>query len=183
VRWAYNDETEMNTVASQVFELEDQYVIAALTGAGDKDKPTVDAFRNELTTKVRNRLKSEQILKKLGNVSGPLNDAAQKYGAQAQVHPVTDVTLATNTLQNVGYDPQAVGRIFGLKQGARSKPFAGENGVLAVETTGTTPAPEIADYSQYKNQLQQTIGSRAGYFLGQAIQESADIEDYRYKFY
>ncbi|HEX8529478.1 MAG TPA: peptidylprolyl isomerase, partial [Cytophagales bacterium] len=184
VRWAFNDETDVNTVAKEIFELENQYVVAAVTGAGEKDKPSIEAFRNELTTKVRNQLKSEQILKKLGdNVTGPLDAAAQKYGAQAQVVPVTDATLATNSLQNIGYDPTAVGRIFGIKQGARSKPFAGENGVLVIEVTGLTPAPEIADYSQYRNQLQQNNGSRATYFLAQAIQEDADIEDYRYKFY
>jgi peptidyl-prolyl cis-trans isomerase D len=55
--------------------------------------------------------------------------------------------------------------------------------VLVIEVTGLTPAPEIADYSQYRNQLQQNNGSRATYFLAQAIQEDADIEDYRYKFY
>jgi peptidyl-prolyl cis-trans isomerase D len=184
VRWAFNDDTDVNTVAKEIFELENQYVVAAVTGGGEKDKPSIEAFRNELTTKVRNQLKSEQIMKKLGtNVTGPLDAAAQKYGAQAQVMPVTDATLATNSLQNIGYDPTAVGRIFGIKQGARSKPFAGENGVLVIEVTGLTPAPEIADYSQYRNQLQQNNGSRATYFLAQAIQEDADIEDYRYKFY
>jgi peptidyl-prolyl cis-trans isomerase D len=183
VRWAYNTETEVNDVASQVFELEDQYVVAAVTGAGEAKKPTVEAYRNELTAKVRNQLKAEQIIGKLGNVAGPLDAAAQKHGAQAQVVQVSDVTLASNSLQNIGYDPEAVGRIFGLKQGARSKPFAGENGVLVIEVTGTTPAPNIADYSQYRNQLQQTNGSRAGYSLAQAIQDDAEIEDNRYKFY
>ncbi len=184
VRWAFNDDTDVNAVGENVFELESQYVVAAVTGAGEKDKPSVEAFRSELTTKVRNQLKAEQIMKKLGaSVTGPLDAAAQKYGAQAQVVPVTDATLASNSLQNVGYDPAAVGRIFGIKQGARSKPFAGENGVLVIEVTGQTPAPEIADYSQYRNQLQQNNGSRATYFLAQAIQEDADIEDLRYKFY
>jgi peptidyl-prolyl cis-trans isomerase D len=61
VRWAFNDETDVNTVAKEIFELENQYVVAAVTGAGEKEKPSIEAFRNELTTKVRNQLKAEQI--------------------------------------------------------------------------------------------------------------------------
>lgn len=183
VRWAYDDETEIGQVADQVFELETQYVVAALTGASEKGEPSIDAYRDEITAKVRNQLKAEQILSKLGNGSGTLESIAQKYGAQAQVNTATDVTMASNTLQNVGFDPVALGKIFGLKQGQRSKPFAGENGVLLVELVSTTPAPEIADYSQYKNQIQQTNGGRANYFIERAINEHADIEDNRYKFF
>ncbi len=183
VRWAYDEDTEVGEINEQVFELENQYVVAALTGASEEGEPSIEAYRDELTAKVRNQLKAEQILNKLGNASGTLESIAQKYGAQAQVNTAADVTLASNTLQNVGFDPVAVGKTFGLKQGKRTKPFAGENGVLVIELTNMTMAPEIADYSQYKNQIVQTYSGRANYFIDRAINEHADIEDNRYKFF
>jgi peptidyl-prolyl cis-trans isomerase D len=182
VRWAFSEDTEVGEV-SQVFELDNQYVIATLTGKTDEKEVTVDNFRPELTSAVRNELKAQQIMQKLGTPTGDLQALASSYGGQAQVNTAEGVTLNSNTLQNVGFDPEAVGRIFGLKQGQRTQPFAGANGVLVIELTNYTPAPEIADYSQYKNQVVQTVSSRSPYYINEAIKERAEIKDKRYRFY
>jgi peptidyl-prolyl cis-trans isomerase D len=182
VRWAFSEETEVGEV-SQVFELDNQYVIATLTGKTDDEDVNVDNYRPELTSAVRNELKAQQIMQKLGTPTGDLQALATSYGTQAQVNTAQEVTLNSNTLQNVGFDPEAVGRIFGLKQGQRTQPFAGANGVLVIELTNYTPAAEIADYSQYKNQAAQTVSSRSPYYINEAIKEKAEIKDKRYRFY
>ncbi|QHT68306.1 peptidylprolyl isomerase [Rhodocytophaga rosea] len=182
VRWAFSEDTKVGDVSKEVFRLDNQYVVATLTGKTEKGDATVEDFRTELTSKVRNELKAEQITKKLANVTN-IDAAAKAYGDQAQVNTATDVTLSSNTLQNVGFDPVAVGKIFGLKQGQRTKPFSGENGVLVIEMTKYTAAPDIADYSQYKNQLAQTYKSRTSYYVNEAVKDFAKIEDKRYKFY
>ncbi|MFC5410025.1 peptidylprolyl isomerase [Larkinella bovis] len=182
VRWAFNDDTDLNDVSSAI-EVDDQYVVAVLTGETSEDESTVDAFRQELTTKVRNQVKAEQIIAKLSNASGTLEAIAQKYGAGALVETVPDVNLANGFLKSAGVDPLAVGKIFGLKAGKRSKPFAGDAGVLIVETTTTTPAPAVADYTIYKNQLQQNASSRVGFMINEAIRDNSKIKDRRAKFY
>jgi peptidyl-prolyl cis-trans isomerase D len=182
VRWAFNDDTDINDVSSAV-EVDDQYVVAVLTGETEEDQATVDNFRPELTAKVRNQLKAEQIIAKLGNASGPLETIAQKYGAGALVEEVPDINLANGFLKSAGVDPVAVGKIFGLKDGKRSKAFAGDAGVLIVETTQVIPAPTIADYTVYKNQLQQSASSRTGFMINEAIRENAKVKDRRAKFY
>ncbi|MBD2756177.1 peptidylprolyl isomerase [Spirosoma validum] len=182
VRWAFDDKTELNSV-SEPFEVGDQYVIAVLTGKTEKDKVEVSDFRNELTTKVRNELKGQQILTKLGNASGSLESIAQKYGAGALVETADDVNLATGFLKSAGVDPVALGKAFGLKPGKRTKPFVGEAGVLVMETTSLTPAPAVADYALYKNQIQQNNSSRLGFYINEAIKEAAKVEDRRAKFY
>jgi peptidyl-prolyl cis-trans isomerase D len=182
IRWAFSNDTQIGDVSKQVFELDNQYVVATLTNKTEGKEATVDDFRAELTSKVRNELKAQQIIKKLGTAA-TIDAAAKAYGEQAQVNTATDVSMNSNTLQNVGFDPVAVGKIFGLKQGQKTKPFSGENGVLVIEMTKFTPAPEIADYSQYKNQLAQTSKSRTPYYITEAIKDYAKIEDKRYKFY
>ncbi|MFD2572563.1 SurA N-terminal domain-containing protein [Spirosoma soli] len=182
VRWAFDDKTDINSV-SEPFEVGDQYVIAVLTNKTDKDDIKVDDYRNELTAKVRSELKAEQILKKLGNASGSLEAIAQKYGAGALVETAEDVNLATGFLRSAGVDPVALGKAFGLKPGKRSKPFAGDGGVLIVEPTRITPAPAVADYALYKTQLQQNSTSRVGFYINEAIKEAAKVEDRRAKFY
>lgn len=182
VRWAFNDDTDINDVSSAI-EVDDQYVVAVLTGETSEDEVSVDNFRQELTTKVRNQLKAEQIIAKLGSASGTLESIAQKYGAGALVETVPDINMANGFLKSAGVDPLAVGKIFGLKPGKRSKPFAGDAGVLVVETTKVTPAPTVADYAVYKNQLQQNASSRAGFMINEAIRDNAAIKDRRAKFY
>jgi peptidyl-prolyl cis-trans isomerase D len=54
---------------------------------------------------------------------------------------------------------------------------------LVVEVTKQTPAPQIADYTQYKNNLKQSKSFSMGYLAGEAVKEKAKIEDTRYKFY
>ncbi|CAN5376246.1 SurA N-terminal domain-containing protein [soil metagenome] len=182
IRWAFNDKTELNSV-SEPFEIGDQYVIAVLTNKTDKDNVSVNDYRTELTAKVRNELKGQQILAKLGNPSGTLESIAQKYGAGALVESAEGINLATGFLRSAGVDPIALGKAFGLKPGKRSKPFVGEGGVLMMETTNLTPAPAIADYALYKTQLQQNNTSRISLYINEAIKEAAKVEDRRAKFY
>lgn len=182
VRWAFDDKTDLNTV-SEPFEVGDQYVIAVLTNKTEKDEVSVADFRNELTAKVRNQLKAEQIISKLGTASGSFEAIAQKYGTGALVETVPDVNLATGFLRSAGVDPVALGTAFGLKTGKRSKPVVGEGGVLMLETVKVTPAPPVADYALYKTQLQQNATSRMSFYVNEAIKEAAKVEDRRAKFY
>ncbi len=182
VRWAFDDKTDLNAV-SEPFDLGEQYVVAVLTGKSDKNNVSVDDYRQELTAKVRNELKAEQIISKLGAAGGTLEAIAQKYGSGALVEDVTDVNLATGFLRSAGVDPVALGKAFGQKAGKRSKPFAGEAGVLVLETTRVTPAPAVADYAVYKNMLQQNVSSRTGFYINEAIKDAAKIEDRRAKFF
>lgn len=182
VRWAFDDKTSLNDVSTS-FEAGDQYVVAVLTGKTDKDKVKVDDYRAELTTKVRNQLKGEKIMAKLGNATGSLENMAQKYGPGALVEEVTDINLATGFLRSAGVDPVALGKAFGTKPGKRSKPFAGESGVMVMETSKIIPAPAIADYTLYKTLLQQNVAQRTGFFINDVIKEAANVQDRRAKFY
>jgi peptidyl-prolyl cis-trans isomerase D len=182
VRWAFNDDTKMEQV-SPVFEMDEQYVVAILTGKSEKSTPTINDFRDELTLKVRNAAKAEQITKKLSTIQAPTLDAiAQKYGAGALVESANDISLATGFLTSAGLDPIALGRGFGLKTGKKSKVFTGENGVFIMEKITETPAPAIADYSMYKANL-QSKNFQASFLLNEAIRENAKVVDNRAKFF
>lgn len=182
VRWAFKDDTKINNV-SPVFETEEQYIVAVLTGKSDQDNVKVDDFRDELTTKVRNQKKSEQITAKLKGATGDLETVAKKYGAGALVESAADVSLATGFLTSAGFDPIALGKGFGLKAGQKTGVFTGENGVFIMEQISKIDAPKIADFTQYKTQLTQSLESRIPYLINEAIRENAHIKDRRAKFF
>jgi peptidyl-prolyl cis-trans isomerase D len=183
VRWAFDDKTNVGDGSQKVFEQDNQYIVAYLSGKTEKDNVKVEDFKEELTARVRNDLKGEKIATKLEGIKGSLEQIAQKYGAGALVETVADINLASGMLNTAGPDPIALGRISGLKNGKRSKVFIGENGVFIVEKTGSIAAPALADYSNFKNQIQSMGVQRASFFINEAIKENANIVDKRYKFY
>lgn len=181
VQWLFRDASEGDV--SDVFELDDSYVVAVMTGETEEGYQTLEEVKTEVTAKAKNKLKADQIIAKLEGTSGSLEEKASAYGSDANVYTSSDLKLNTNSLPSVGYDPLAVGKAFSLNNGETSAPFAAENGVLIIEMQNKTVAPEIADYSIYKTQLQQNASNRIGYNIGEAIKDNANIEDKRYKFY
>jgi peptidyl-prolyl cis-trans isomerase D len=91
--------------------------------------------------------------------------------------------LNSNTLPSVGLDARAVGVAFSLENGKRSKAFAGENGVLIIESQNKTAAASIGDYTMFKNQLLQGLNGKSNTGITLAIKEVSKIEDKRYKFF
>ncbi|MDN5204463.1 SurA N-terminal domain-containing protein [Fulvivirgaceae bacterium BMA10] len=180
VQWLYRD-ASMKKV-SEVFELDNNYVIAVMTGETEEGTADVDDVRDQLTVKVENDLKGDFIVEKLQGLEGSLDDIASAYGSDANVYTSSDLKFNTNSLPTVGYSPEAVGRAFGLKAGERSAAFKTDNGVLIIEMVNFTDAPEIADYTTYKDQLIQAKKSRVSFSIMEAIKEFSDIEDERYRF-
>lgn len=181
VRWAYND-ASVGSV-SPVFELDDAYVVATLTDKTEKGTAQLEDVRDEVTAKVRAKLKGEQITQKLKGLSGSLDEIAKAYGQDANVYSTSDLKFSSNTLPNVGSAPEAIGRAFAQKAGEVSEPVTGENGVVMIQTEAITQAPEIADYSSYKEQIRQQQRQQSAFNIAEAIQDFSDIEDQRYKFY
>ena len=183
VQWAYGKDAKVGQLADQIFDIEDYYVIAGLSGSSDKNDPKASDFKDMIVSRIINEKKAELITKKLGDAKGDLNAIASKYGAGALVEEVNDITLQTGMLANAGFDPIAVGKLFGLKPNTRSKVFSGDSGVFIIENTGKNVAPEIADYSQYKAQLKQRSFGNEGMLGEQILRDKAKIEDNRARFF
>lgn len=179
VQWAYGNDAKVGKVADRVFVLDDYYVVAALKSTADKNNPKAEDFKDLIAARVRNEKKAEVIKNKLGSPTGDLNTIAAKYGAGALVESVENITFQTGMLNSAGFDPIAVGKLFGLKPNTRSKVFAGDSGVFIMENTGTTNAPEIADYSQYKTAIQQRSFGMGGMIGEEILRANAKIEDNR----
>ncbi|MEX2234000.1 MAG: peptidylprolyl isomerase [Cyclobacteriaceae bacterium] len=181
IQWLFRDASEGEV--SDIFDLQDQYVIAVMTGETEKGYRSLESVKKDITPEVLKKLQGNTIIEKLKGASGTLEEIANAFGSDAGVYSSSDLKLSSNNLPTAGFDPIAVGKAFGLESGKRSEPFAGENGVLIIEMQNKTTAPEIADYSAYKTAIQQQNQQRSGFNIAEAIKDYADIEDKRYKFY
>ena len=181
VQWLFRDASEGDI--SQVFDLQDQNVVAIMTGEIEKGYKPLESVKAEIEPAVRNELKGKAITEKLNGLTGTLDEIKTAYGQDANVYSSSDLKLSSNSLPTVGFDPVAVGLAFSLESGKRSKPTAGENGVVVIELANKTIAPALSDYSDQKTQLQQGSLNRISSGVAEAIKEHADIVDERYKFY
>jgi peptidyl-prolyl cis-trans isomerase D len=184
IRWAFND-AKIGSVSQ--FTPDGQYVIAILTGKREEGTASVDDVRNDVTTKVKNDLKGDQIIERLGKLSGDFDKIAAAYGTQFGVQALTgtapDVTFTSSSIASIGYDPVACGKVFGMKPGKKSSAFKGESGVVMLELVKIQAAPEVADYNQQKTQKETQRSGADDYQIDEAIKKMADIKDDRYKFY
>jgi peptidyl-prolyl cis-trans isomerase D len=181
VGWLYR-EAKIGRV-SGVYEIDENYLVAIMTGSSEKGTASLDDVRNEVTVKVKNEKKTQIIIEKLKNTEGDLDAMSAAYGTDASIYNTSDLKISGNSLPNVGFAPEAVGKAFALESGERSEPFGAGNGVLVLEMISITPAPQIADYSLYKQQLTQQYENRIGFNIANAVKEYAEIEDRRYKFF
>ena len=181
VQWLFRDASKGDI--SQVFDLQDQNVVAIMTGEVEKGYKPLESVKTEITPAVRNELKGKIIVDKLTGLKGTLDEIASTYGADANVYSSSDLKLSSTSLPTVGFDPRAVGLAFSLESGKRSKPSTGENGVVIIESVNKTIAPAITDYSATKDQLEQGNTNRVSSGIAEAIKENSDIVDQRYKFY
>ncbi len=181
VQWLFRDASTGKI--SQVYDLQDQNVVAIMTNKIEKGYKPLDIVKTEITPAVRNLVKGKIIIEKLESSKGTLDEAAKLFGDLANVYSTSDLKLNSNSMPTVGFDPQAVGLAFSLESGKRSKPVAGDNGVVLLELQNKTIAPSIENYSTYKDQLIQNAASRSGFNITEAIKINSDIVDKRYKFF
>lgn len=181
VQWLFRDASVGDV--SEVFDLNDQFVVAVMTSEVKKGYKPLELVTSEITPIVRNQIKGRMIIEKLSKLEGTLEEIASSFGSDASVYTNSDVRLSTTSLPGAGFDPVALGTAFSLDRSQRSSPFAGENGVILMETQNKTIAPAIADYGLYKTQLEQNRVNRTRNTIADAIKENSGIEDERYKFY
>lgn len=186
--WLYNKAEEGQV--SEVFEIEDKYVIVVTTNTQEKGTAKLDEVRNEITKKVRDQKKADQIIAKLASLTGSsLEELQGEYGDDARVNSA-DVNLSSTSIPNVGYAPNAVGLAFALEAGEQTAPVQIDNGVLIVSLTDKNMAADLDNYDAYQVSVLNTRRSfkrREAPVIDQNIYdvaiEFAEIVDERYKFF
>lgn len=190
VKWAYAEETEKGSL-SEIFKLDNMFVVAALTGSREKGNASVDDVRTELEKAVRKQKKADMIVTILEENKGEdlharmeaINASEGANFATKNFSPVK-INGASNYVSGLNNEPQFIGTAFGMKTGEWSEKIIGENGVYIIELKSKTETPEIADYTQEKAKIANQQG---GYYaksgIEKVIEENSDVKDYRYKFY
>ena len=181
VRWAFTDASVKQV--SEVFETPEAYVVAVLTAKTDDKEADFKSSEIVVSREVKKELKAALIKEKLAGKTGTLEEIAAAYGAEAKVSNTSDLKITDSSIPSVGQAPEVIGTAFGIESNKVSKPLVANNGIVMLKVLNRTPAPEIADYASYKEQIAQRRKNSASFAIKGAIEEKAEIVDERYKFY
>ena len=181
IRWAFNDAKIGNV--STVYELDQAYVVALLTNRSEEGAATLDQVRSQILVQVRNEKKAAHIAKQFQGKSN-LEEMRAVFPNEASVNNIPDLRMNASVLPGVGFAPRTIGAIFGLKNsGEITKPIKEDIGVLVAKLNSLTPSSEIADYTNYQNQRAMNASQRSAYMVMMALEDLANVKDYRYKFF
>lgn len=182
VRWAFN-EGSVGQVSS-VFELDDAYVVALLVGKTEEGTADLNdaSTRDQVLSEVKNEKKAAYIIDKIKGLE--TLEAMKEIFPDASLGSTPDLRLNASVIPGVGFAPKAVGAIFGMKSsGQLSKPVQEDIGVIVAQLNNLTPAPEIADFTRYQNEVAQNASQRTSYMIMMAMEDLAEVKDYRYRFF
>lgn len=175
-RWAYG--AEVGDV-SEIFNVGKDYVIATLTEI-DEDKTTpFEKVASQIRARLLRDKKYEYIVKELSGAS--LEEQAASLGSE--IEPFEGVTYASFYINGPGVEPRLVGAIASeTETGAVSGPVKGMTGVYLFQVDDIQTADKQTAEGE-KARAQATAESMAQQFSLQAIQQMADIEDLRGRYF
>ncbi|PRY89298.1 peptidylprolyl isomerase [Mongoliibacter ruber] len=181
IRWAFNDASEGSV--SGVFELDNAYIVATLKTRYEEGTATLDQVRPQVLIQVRNEKKAKMIKDKIAGKSS-LEEMKNVFPDDASLDNTPDLKLSASVLPGVGFAPAAIGAAFGLKEsGQISKPVQEDVGIIVLKLNSLTPATEVGDYSSFQRQLTLNSSQRTAYMIMMALEDLANVKDYRYKFF
>lgn len=181
VMWLYNDASVGDV--SRVYELENEYVVAAMTKKIDAGLADLSQVRQQVRNEVEKEKKGQMISEKLQGQEGSLEELAKEFGSDATVSSSSSLTLGSTTLGLAGAAPEAIGKAFALEEGQNTGPVVAENGVLMIELLALTEPAEPANLADYKEQIAQRREGSVSYYISEAIKEFSDIKDERVRFF
>jgi peptidyl-prolyl cis-trans isomerase D len=189
LRWAFDEKTKVGNVSKQIFTIADQtggyydrqYVVGGLKSIRPKGYAKVADVKEQIETQVANRKRAQILTSKIQN-AGNLEAVASQFGLS--VEGGTNVNFMSPSIGQGGFEPKVVGRALGMKDGEVSKPIAGNSGVYIV--SGGKLANEMetpGDLSMFRKQLASGMSGQVRSRLFSIMKKTADIEDFRSRFF
>jgi peptidyl-prolyl cis-trans isomerase D len=183
VKWAFDAKEGQ---VSEPFSVKEDFVVAIVDKRLKEGLPDVETARPMVEEIIRNNKKADAIKKKLNNPS-TLEAAAASYNLQVlTTGEDSTLTFDAQIINGIGHEPRVAGAAFNKAYQTRISPaFAGNSGVFVIKVTGIYPKDSVNEALQ-KLQLNDELNKNVQSALSESFQElrkTADVEDYRSKFF
>ena len=181
VRWAFDEKTKKGDVSS-IFELDNMFVVAALTDVVPEGYAPLDKVVEQSKYQILNKKKGEVAVEKMKACGNDYDRMVKELGAEQTT--VNDVNLEGRVLGNFGVEADVIGTILGMKDGEVVGPIAGNSSAFIVKNVKIQDAPATTDFStilrEKTSQFNNKVLNNGVY---NALRNNAKIEDNRVNFY
>lgn len=183
VQWAFNEKTEAGTVADQIFEADNMFIVAALKDVYKVGYATLDQVRTMIESQVRNEKKAEILKARLEEAKqGNANLSAIAAKVKVAVDTLDSVSFNDYYLGQYGMEPKVQAAIAAAANNTLVGPIQGSNGVYMfyVNSKADNPAaPAAADIRTRTEQgFMQSLRA-----IQQVLKDGAKVVDQRNKFF
>ena len=187
VRWAYDEQTEKGNV-SNVFNLNNMFVVASLKDIYPKGHMALDQVRSFVESMVKRDKKAEILTK---NINASLAKTKDIHQLATQYKSTIDTVNVSFSDRNFGhYGPEAglIGKIFAQKANQSLKLFKGDMGMYLVNVM-KIDIPSSLQVDKNQGNSAEMFNQQQSMMYQSKIQNSAmpalrklyKIEDNRYK--
>lgn len=186
VKWSFENDREEGDI-SEPFTIGNKVMVARVRKIVKKGVSDLESVRDEVKRKVMNEKKAE-ILKErfeeaLEKQTGKVDAVALAIAMGTVAQKIENAQFSQNNILYVGSDYAVQGALLGLKQGERTRPIAGDQGVYvffceAVNTPPTLPDAE-AEIAKITNGYRQGIESK----IDEVLKDKAGLENMFDKYY
>lgn len=179
IGWAYNsDEGDI----SSIFEVDDQYIVAALTEVDEKGHSDFETVRNEVELAVKKQKKGEVIVESMKTDFENASDLnALALAQNLEVKEANQVQFANTYVPEIGLEPFIVGLTMSLPENQLAGPFIGENSVFVINVINREESNLSGNIASTKTRLDNSLKSRSTYEVYNAMMDMSNIVDNRLK--
>lgn len=174
-RWAYGAK---KGDLSEIFKVGDDYVIATLTDINDDDYAGI----REVAPQIRQQLLRDKKFDYIkGQLKGStLEEMAASLGTEAA--DFADASYGAYYIAGPGLEPRLIGAIASAEKGKVSEPVKGLSGLYVFRVDSVSDSGQQSPEAE-QVRAQAVLESMVGQYALQAVQQMAEIEDLRGKYF
>lgn len=180
IRWTF--EADENSV-SPIFEIDDKFIVAALTEVRTEGYQSQDEVSNEIEGILTREKKGEIIKSRIAELKEESTGIYSLATAlDTDVEEATNVRFTSLSVPGAGIEPRLIATAHSVEENVLSDPVAGENGVYVLEVT-SVDIPEEKDLEMERTRLANNKRSRVNIEAFEALREKAGVKDNRHQFF
>ena len=169
---------------SEVLELGTEFIVLEVTEVTEEGYRPFEEVRNQVENLVKTERRKELTSQKIqGLISGNTEIDAIASAAEKEVQSNENLRAAATVIPGAGREPQVIGAIFALEEGATSNVITGNSAAFVVHVVSKDQADPSEMSEQERNTIRQRLEQQKMQMFSsvwlEQLRENADITDNR----
>ena len=183
VRWAFDEKTELNAVAPEVYELTDMFLVVGLKDKKEKGVMPLEQVKNYIESQVKIEKKAEILMEKADKLLAS-NKTIEAFAAASNltIDSAMAVDFANPYFAAAGPEMRVIGSLSSASKTGLQKPVKGFNGVYVLNVDKQYTRPTKEDPKLIQQQF-RTKSYQKAQMIMQVLQLDADIKNHFTFFY